>query len=93
MSEQKQEERRKKDLHFAVKLFVILFCSLSCWIPMIVSVLLAVLGVYLPDNLAVWMALLVIPINASFCPVMFGLLPMLREACMSRCKPAIANNM
>ena len=87
LSKQKQHERRKKDLHFATKLFAILLFSLSCWIPVIVSVLLATLGLHLPDDLAVWMALLVIPINASFCPIMFGLLPMIRDACSTKAKP------
>ena len=89
MSKQKQEERRKRHLHFAVKLCVIIFCNFSCWIPMIVSVLLAVLGVPLPEDLAVWMALLVIPVNASFCPIMFGLLPILRDACKRKTKPPV----
>ena len=56
------------------------------------SILLAVLDFTLPDDLAVWMALLVIPINASFCPIMFGLVPMIRDAWERRvqAKAAIA---
>ena len=66
---------RKRTL--ATKLFIMFFFSACCWIPMISSVILGLLGVHLPSNVPVWMAIIVVPINASFCPIMYCLVPML----------------
>ena len=84
MTKEQLHKRRKKNRGIAMKLFIILFFSLICFIPIIVSVLLALLGVSLHHNLAVWMTLLVMPINASFCPIMFGLVPMVSNALAKR---------
>ena len=67
--------RRKRTI--SIRLFTIFFFNTCCWIPVIVSVILSIFGVPLPNNVSVWMAIVVIPINASFCPIMYCLMPML----------------
>ena len=71
------EIRVKRNRKLATKLFIMFFFNICCWIPIISSVILSLIGVELPDDVAVWMAIIVVPINASFCPIMYCLLPML----------------
>ena len=61
----------------SIRLFIIFFFNTCCWIPVIVSVILSLFGVPLPNDVSVWMAIIIIPINASFCPIMYCLMPML----------------
>lgn len=60
----------------ALRLTTILAVSVLCWLPPLLGQLLSQFGVSLPA-VPVWMAILVVPINASFCPLMFGLLPII----------------
>ena len=57
-------QKRRNQRHFAVKLSILMLFNLGCWIPMIISVLLGLLGYAVADELAIWMAIIVIPINA-----------------------------
>ena len=61
----------------ATKLFIMFFFNACCWVPMISSVILGLFDVQLPSDVPVWMAIIVVPINASFCPIMYCLVPML----------------
>ena len=61
------------------KLSLLCFSNVSCWIPLLVSAILSLLGIQLPKEVSVWMTIFVIPINASFCPIMYCLLPIIRE--------------
>ena len=70
--------RRKRKL--SIRLFIIFFFNTCCWIPVIVSVILSLFGMPMPNDVSVWMAIIVIPINASFCPIMYCLMPMLVTA-------------
>ena len=69
--------RARRNRNLAIKLFIMFFFSICCWIPIISSVSLSLIGVPMPNDVPVWMAIIVVPINASFCPIMYCLLPML----------------
>ena len=70
-----QLRQRKRSL--LVRLFAIFFFSCICWLPVLVSSIISLLGFPLGESLPVWMAILVIPINSSFYPVMFCLIPVI----------------
>jgi hypothetical protein len=67
--------RRKQQYTLSGRLSVILLFTVLCWLPLLLCQLLSLLGVYLPEEVAVWMAILILPINASFSPVMFAIIP------------------
>ena len=76
-------KRRQRSVSW--RLTVILLFTVLCWLPLLLCQLLNLLGVYLPEEVAVWMAILILPINASFSPVIFALIPIIQ--CMRKGKP------
>ena len=72
--------RAKRNRQLFFRLFIMFFFNISCWIPMITNVILSLIGVEMPTDRSVWMAIVVVPINASFCPIMYCLMPMLMGA-------------
>ena len=71
-----QNQLRKRKRSLSLRLLVILLFSSSCWLPVLVSSIIGLMGFPLGESLPVWLAILVIPINASFFPIMFCLIPM-----------------
>lgn len=71
---------RKRRHALSVRLSTILLFTVLCWLPLLLSQLLSLSGVNVPETVNVWMAILVLPINASFSPVMFGIIPIISSA-------------
>ena len=65
--------KRRRSL--SVRLVLMVLFNTSCWIPLLVGSIMSLARYQLDGSFSVWMALLVIPINSSFCPVMHCLIP------------------
>ena len=74
------KNRVRQNREVARRLVIMFFFNISCWIPILTTVSLSLTGVAMPNDVSVWMAIIVVPINASFCPIMFCLMPMLVNA-------------
>ena len=73
----KLAHKRKRSL--TVRLCAIVLFCVVCWLPLLLCQLFSLLGISLPTAVPVWMAILFIPINASFCPLMFALIPIISK--------------
>ena len=77
ISQSVSANRAKRNRQLVIKLFIMFFFNISCWIPTLTNVILSLIGVAIPTDMSVWLAIFVVPINASFCPIMYCLMPML----------------
>lgn len=81
-----QVHTKTRERAVSMRLSVILLFTVLCWFPMLLCQLLSLLGVFLPNTVSVWMAILVLPINALFSPIMFGIIPTLTKIRKDRWK-------
>ena len=70
-------DRVKRNREVARRLLIMFSFNVCCWIPIIINVTLSLIGVPMPNDVSEWMVIIVVPINASFCPFMFCLMPIL----------------
>ena len=70
---------QKRRQAVSVRMSAILVFTALCWLPLLLCQMISLFGLNLPAAVPVWMAILIIPINASFSPVMFGIIPIVRS--------------
>ena len=70
---------RKRQKAVSVHMTAILVFIVLCWLPLLFCQLLSFCGLNMSDAVTKWMAILILPINASFCPIMFGIIPIVRK--------------
>ena len=73
----KNANTKKRQHSLSVRLTAILLFTVLCWLPLLLCQLLSLLGIYLPESVPVWMAILILPINASFSPITFAIVPII----------------
>ena len=81
--------KRRKSV--SVRLALIVLFNTSCWSPLLVGNIMSLAGYQLDGSFSVWMALLIIPINSSFCPVMYCLIPAIFHNHKKRARAAHRN--
>ena len=86
-----RHQLKKRKVSLLTHIIIILFFITCCLLPLILSSLLSLLGYHLVEAVPVWMAILVIPINASFSPIMFCLFPVILKAIRNRKKSNRSN--
>ena len=79
ISQSVSANRTKRNRQLVIKLFIMFFFNIICWIPTITNVILSLIGVAIPNDMSVWMGIIAVPINVSFCPIMYCLMPMLMK--------------
>nr|KAG5701324.1 hypothetical protein BaRGS_006098 [Batillaria attramentaria] len=72
-------KRREKDMIMARRLFLVVFTDFCCWFPVGVMGLLAALGVHLPDQVNVFVAVFALPINSAINPFLYTLNALLEK--------------
>ena len=65
--------RRQQDMDIARRLFLIVFTDFCCWFPIGVMGLLAARGTPIPDEVNVWAAIFVLPLNSALNPFLYTL--------------------
>ena len=71
--------RSKQDMVIARRLFLIVFTDFCCWFPVGVMGLLASRGAYIPDDLSVWTAAFILPLNSALNPFLYTLNRLLEQ--------------
>ena len=66
-------QRRQQDMAIARRLFLIVFTDFCCWFPIGVMGLLAARGTPIPDEVNVWAAIFVLPLNSALNPFLYTL--------------------
>ena len=70
---------RKLNLSLVKRSFLVVFSNFLCWAPVTGFILFSYSGMTLPSSVAVWMAILVLPINSAANPVIYTLSTMCRK--------------
>ena len=71
------QQFKKRQKTVSLRLIIILLLSTCCWLPVLITVILSLSGFSFSAQISVWMTMLVLPINASFCPVVYCLIPII----------------
>ena len=73
VAQKRRMRSRKRSL--LVRLSAVLLSTMCCWFPVLIPQLINQLGEPVPSVVTIWIATFFMPMNATFCPLIFVIIP------------------